>query len=116
MQKLSAIYPIKPLQRVPAVPLPSLGNVLSIHNNDFHPVLKSPQIEIFDSSIALLQAYLPPLVHAGNELKNLPIRTNEWFLGINYLNSYIYILDQTLQIPENRLLNIYARAKKVGAK
>lgn len=98
------------------VPPLDLGKVLSIHNNDFHPTLTAKQIELVAGAVAMLENYLPHLVGAGNDLKNLSIRPNEWFLGLNYLNSYIYILNEVLLKPENQRLYNYALAKKAGAK
>lgn len=93
-----------------------MGKVLSIINNDFHPTLTAKEIDVFEGAVAILQGYLPSLIQVGNDLKNLPIRTNEWFLALNYLNSYIYILNTTLFKPENVRLHNYHLSKKGGAK
>lgn len=114
MQKLSVLFPPVAAPKAKAVPM-DFGTVLSISNNSFHPVLTSQGVEDFAMASDYLSRALPHLHEVGKKLKNWPIQTKEYFTALALLNSYIYILEATLQKPENELLADYAKSKVGGA-
>jgi hypothetical protein len=109
------LHQVVPLLKPKAIPL-DFGSVLSIHNNDFHPKLNAQGVETFDGAASYLAETLPHLLQLGVRLKEHPINTREFFLALNYLNSYVHILETTLQTPDNARLNAYHLNKKGGAK
>ncbi len=113
MRQDSELFKVLSPEVIPAI---DLGQLLSIHNNSHHPVLNQHGIYTFASASEYLKQVLPSLLQTANDLKQLPIRTNEWFLALNYLNSYIYILEATLEMPDNLRLHNYHLAKNGGAK
>ena len=106
---------VVPSLKPKAVPL-DFGSVLSIHNNDHHPKLNHQGIETFDGVYYYLKDTLPHLHQVGIRLKEHPIVMREYFLALNYLNSYVHILETTLCTPENHRLNSYHLSKKGVAK
>lgn len=115
MRKLSAMFPPVAIPKAKAVPM-DFGTVLSISNNQFHPVLTRQGVEAFAMAHDYLTRALPHLQQVGSKLKNYEIRTNEFFTALGLLNSYIYILESTLEKPENELLAAYVKSQIGGEK
>jgi len=113
MLKDSAVFKVLSPEVPPAF---DLGQKLSILNNDFHPQLNVANAARLDEVQFLLRSSLENLQAARAHLKNLPIELSHFSLALNYLHSYIYIIDVTLDLPKNRLVANYAQAKKGGAK
>ena len=104
------LHPVIPLLKPKATPL-DFGKVLSIHNNDFHPTLNIQGVTAFMEAAHLIEHNVKQLLPLADLLKEYPIRLNEFLLGLNYLNSYIYILHSTCEIEKNARLLKYAQSK-----
>ena len=104
------LHPVAPLQKPKAIPM-DFGSVLSIMNNDFHPQLTARGVIAFDESANLIQHAITQLLPIADLLREYPIRLNEFNLSLNYLQSYIYILNVTCELPKNARLLKYAQSK-----
>lgn len=112
MLRDSAVYAVLSPEKIPAL---DMGEVLSIFNNSNHPQLNARGASAFLEAEVLIDDCLTKLHGLANLLQEYPIRLNEYLLALNYLRSYVYILQVTTELPKNaRLLN-YAKNMKVGA-
>jgi len=96
------------------IPPLDLGDVLSIHNNSNHPQLSAVGARKLDEALFNLHAAIEHLQKANELMRGIPIRLNELSLAGSYLHSYVYVINQTLDLPKNRLLAAYAESQKAG--
>jgi len=112
MSRSSMLYAVLSQEKIQPL---DQGQILSIMNNSFHPVLNIQGVTAFQEASALIQSSIANLKHLSELLREYPIRLNEFNLALNYLNGYIYILDVTCDIPQNLRLASYAKSAKAGA-
>lgn len=115
MQNESRISALKAVLGQPHVQPFEHGQILSIMNNDNHPTLTRQGVAHFQEASVLLQTAIGHLQPLFAILADYPIRLNEFSLALNHLNAYIYILDATLDTPQNLRMASYAVSAKVGA-
>ncbi len=96
------------------IPPLDLGAVLSIHNNDNHPQLSAVGARKLDEALFNLHTAIDHIQKAHELMRGIPIRLNELNLSGAYLHSYVYVINQTLDLPKNRLLAAYAESQKAG--
>lgn len=111
MNRNSAVYKVLSPETIPPL---DLGEVLSIHNNDHHPQLSAVGARKLDEALFNLHAAIDNLQKANELMRGIPIKLNELNLAGSYLHSYVYVINQTLELPKNRLLAAYAQSQKAG--
>lgn len=112
MLRDSVVYSVLSPEKIPAL---DMGEVLSIFNNSNHPQLTARGATAFLEAEILLDDCITKLHGLAGLLQEYPIRLNEYLLALNYLHSYIYIIQVTTELPKNaRLLN-YAKSVKAGS-
>jgi hypothetical protein len=92
-----------------------MGDILSIHNNTNHPQLSAVGARKLDEALFNLHQAIDHVQKAQELMRGAPIRLNDLNLSNCYLNSYVYIINVTLDLPKNRLLAAYAEQAR-GAK
>lgn len=113
MNRNSAVYQVLSPETIPPL---DLGEVLSIHNNDHHPQLSAVGARKLDEALFNLHTAIEHIQKAHELMRGVPIRLNELSLSNSYLHSYIYVINQTLDLPKNRLLAAYAEQQRASAK
>lgn len=111
MNSNSAVFKVLSPEKIPPL---DLGEVLSIHNNSNHPQLSAVGARKLDEALFNLHAAIDHLQKANDLMRGIPIRLNELNLAGSYLHSYVYVINQTLELPKNRLLAAYAESQKAG--
>lgn len=111
MNSNSAVFKVLSPEKIPPL---DLGDVLSIHNNSNHPQLSAVGARKLDEALFNLHAAIDHLQKANDLMRGIPIKLNELNLAGSYLHSYVYVINQTLELPKNRLLAAYAESQKAG--
>lgn len=96
--------------------LPSVGEKLSISNNDFHPLLDVGGASDLVKAVELFRANLDLLLPVVSTLKNNGIEHREFLTSLNNIHSYIYIIEATLALDKNARVANYAYSKLGGVK
>lgn len=98
------------------IPPLNMGDKLSPMNNSFHPTLNARQATHLAEAVELMRHNLGQLLPIVPVLKENDIEHRSFLLSLNTINSYIYILDNTLLLEKNRVLANLAYSKKAGVK
>jgi hypothetical protein len=111
MNRSSMLYQVLSPEKIPAL---DMGAKLSPMNNSNHPTLKPSGAVIFAEAVNLIEHNLKNLLPLLPMLRDNGIDTVQFSLALNSLNSYVYILNATLDLEKNAKNANYAFAKKAA--